>query len=921
MAEEIRLSASARLIEQLGEQLIEDEFVALLELIKNGYDADARKVSVTIDTKVATEYGVGRITIKDDGNGMLPSIVKQSFLKLSTGFKLKEKTSPKYKRRVLGKKGIGRLSFQRLGRFIEVHTYPNITLYQDSDILEFLGMDTKLMNEDRLYLNGTLNAIDIKIDWSEFPMDMDFQDITAEVSEWKNEHLKNGYHGTEIIISGIRNINFWEVIDKTKEERIKTELLNMIDPYQKMAIKKESRFVVKLKIDGINYENDAVSEALLSKLSDTEVQFSFFDWVLRINIERKKKYAVNRRNTQIKRLEKQGFKLIGEEEDTSEDLKTSVVFDLFNDEKIKREYPKLNYKFQKLKSIDVNTFLERGQFNKLNKDEKAQIVNTIEKQFAKKEGIKQEDYAALINLSEFEKLSEDERVQLKLIAMRQYMVMESDDVGSCAEILFGKHIEVLSEDEKKQLRKFVLEQYAYPGNFEGKIFARDLLNRESLLDILSSEVAKKNGITTKKELDELWKKIYGVYVYRNGFRILPYGASDWIGFTRKSQTSINTIYKEHTVAGYIQIDGETSEKLEEQTNRQGFVMDEYGNNFKTIISNIILDTITADDKKFRDGYTKPLLEKENYYCTPNKKLRFEKLPDVELNKELALMQLNTVVKELSGEVSETLKEKISANLAKYEEYDIKTTQKFKQENYIKEQQLEEIKGIVPLLGLGLIAESLTHEMHRIEDNISGYARETINIAGENDRIVRIQRRILSEILYLRAQIAHLEATYRKNLEKIEEFYLKDFLEESFKGKMSPMALKAKNLNIVVNISGANPLVDVNKGRLITIFDNLFLNSLYWVNEFSRDNERWIRINIQKDGIIEFYDSGCGIHPEIEETLFEPFVFMKKDGRGVGLYIVKELVAQLGGTIYLSKERRDGRLYKFIINISSIVKEN
>ena len=35
----------------------------------------------------------------------------------------------------------------------------------------------------------------------------------------------------------------------------------------------------------------------------------------------------------------------------------------------------------------------------------------------------------------------------------------------------------------------------------------------------------------------------GVYVYRNGFRVLPYGRKDWIGFTEKSQTAANNIYK------------------------------------------------------------------------------------------------------------------------------------------------------------------------------------------------------------------------------------------------------------------------------------------------------------------------------------------------------------------------------------------
>ena len=104
-SEKMNLTASARLIMQLGEQLIEDELVALLELIKNAYDADANNVDVLIDTNTVTPYGKGRIEIKDDGNGMIPSIVRNSFLRLSTSFKEEEKSSIYYHRRVLGKNG------------------------------------------------------------------------------------------------------------------------------------------------------------------------------------------------------------------------------------------------------------------------------------------------------------------------------------------------------------------------------------------------------------------------------------------------------------------------------------------------------------------------------------------------------------------------------------------------------------------------------------------------------------------------------------------------------------------------------------------------------------------------------------------------------------------------------------------------
>ena len=116
----------ARVIQQLGRQLIRNESIALLELIKNSYDADASfcKVEMTsVDSK-----NEGEITITDDGEGMDESILSNVWLEIGTSYKQdlanKEDTkrTPKYNRLRLGEKGIGRFGVHRLGNFIRIVT-------------------------------------------------------------------------------------------------------------------------------------------------------------------------------------------------------------------------------------------------------------------------------------------------------------------------------------------------------------------------------------------------------------------------------------------------------------------------------------------------------------------------------------------------------------------------------------------------------------------------------------------------------------------------------------------------------------------------------------------------------------------------------------------------------------------------------
>ena len=101
----------ARVINQLGAQLIKSEAIALLELIKNSYDADASECEVVM-RKLESEED-GSITVLDAGEGMDGDILRTAWLEIGTDYKdalLKNKDtrrSPEYNRLRLGENGIG----------------------------------------------------------------------------------------------------------------------------------------------------------------------------------------------------------------------------------------------------------------------------------------------------------------------------------------------------------------------------------------------------------------------------------------------------------------------------------------------------------------------------------------------------------------------------------------------------------------------------------------------------------------------------------------------------------------------------------------------------------------------------------------------------------------------------------------------
>ena len=115
----LRFEVDTGLLFQLGEQLVARRSIALAELIKNSYDADATKVTVLLEN-VAQPGGV--IIIEDDGSGMTFEDIRDHWMRIATDNKVQNPFSPRYKRPRTGAKGIGRFAARRLASKMTLHS-------------------------------------------------------------------------------------------------------------------------------------------------------------------------------------------------------------------------------------------------------------------------------------------------------------------------------------------------------------------------------------------------------------------------------------------------------------------------------------------------------------------------------------------------------------------------------------------------------------------------------------------------------------------------------------------------------------------------------------------------------------------------------------------------------------------------------
>lgn len=116
-------TVDSALLRELGERLVTTVHVALSELVKNSYDADATAVKVRIEPK---DEGGPRIIVEDNGAGMSPEDVSNFWMRIGTTNKEDAPHSSLYGRPRTGRKGVGRFACRRLGTVLVLETLARV---------------------------------------------------------------------------------------------------------------------------------------------------------------------------------------------------------------------------------------------------------------------------------------------------------------------------------------------------------------------------------------------------------------------------------------------------------------------------------------------------------------------------------------------------------------------------------------------------------------------------------------------------------------------------------------------------------------------------------------------------------------------------------------------------------------------------
>lgn len=206
MANSETFKISAALKDIIGKELITDEFVAVFELVKNSFDANATKVEVRFENN-HDHPNSDKIIISDNGKGMNYDDLQNKWLFVAYSAKRLGKENDDYRDKIkvnrvfAGAKGVGRFSCDRLGSFLNL-----ITIKDES--------------------NPKIETL--KVNWEDFENadEEEFVNIKVSHDQLHSTEFKHK-HGTSLEISGLRDEwNRYRIL------QLKRSLVKLINPNQ-----------------------------------------------------------------------------------------------------------------------------------------------------------------------------------------------------------------------------------------------------------------------------------------------------------------------------------------------------------------------------------------------------------------------------------------------------------------------------------------------------------------------------------------------------------------------------------------------------------------------------------------------------------------------------------------------------------------
>ena len=409
-----------------------------------------------------------------------------------------------------------------------------------------------------------------------------------------------------------------------------------------------------------------------------------------------------------------------------------------------------------------------------------------------------------------------------------------------------------------------------------------------------------DSIGDQKTVRELQKRWSGILLFRDGFRVLPYGEDDddWLALDRRALGSIGYLLNKAQFVGRVTISRLTNPHLIDQTNREGLRVCPEQQAFVSLLQFIIQSQLREYLTDFQRRYKSQPTDLGDAKSDVGK---------LEKRAKTALRQ----IKSIAPESSETIDE-LQHTFFEIKEFFDQAQQRIAEVENENRQMLQ-------MAGVGLLVEVVAHELARSTENALA-SLEALKGSDVPEQVAGLLESLRSEMKSVGKRVRVLDPLSVSGRQRKETFGLKSLIDDILSGH--DVQFKRHEIHVHVSAPTNEVRIKAVKGMIVQILENLIANSIYWI-DLRRSHEigykPTIHISLETQPLtISYEDNGRGIAPENREKIFRAFFSLKEKTkrRGLGLYIARDCAEYHNGTLKLDKEpnQETGRVHRFVLEL-------
>lgn len=476
----------------------------------------------------------------------------------------------------------------------------------------------------------------------------------------------------------------------------------------------------------------------------------------------------------------------------------------------------------------------------------------------------------------------------------------------------------IDENKKVSLRRTL--QWRGKTSHEMRIWQEDDLLREvsfdknlllSLggfqLDLLWFNRGDLNGASIDYSVSQIKTELNlwcgGYAIYRDNFRIGLTGSleDDWLKVDTGSLKSKGFSFNRYQTVGALSLSQKENPNLIDSANREKLINCDELDLLKDLLSNVV----NKDIKSYIEFYKENEFKKSSIESTAESTL--EDATDRLRKARISAAKLKKVIPKEQRSVVEDIEFVLKTqyeNIRKYQ-----NAMKLS-----KEQRIE----VLELAGLGMIVDKVIHELARLTEQTTenlkkletGNDRNSINII----KIIREQINVTNKRI---RTVDSLSPSGRNRKEIIDLPKVVMSVIDGFSGRLGR---HKTNITLTIDEQKADDSFNVNMvlGLVALVLENLLANSIYWLQQglILGEDSRNIFINIDtKDYTLSVRDNGPGVDPSMKDEIFRPYFTNRKNGKGLGLFICREIAEYHQCSIYIDTlPEDDGRLRTFVLEL-------